>query len=197
MIALAVALLLGGPPKPDRCAPRPQLYIAPMGEPFRAAAGLPYPSVAWFAQADRDGDGRLTSPEFAADADAFFTRLDTDANGEIEPAEVTAYETDIAPEIRLYQRLGERTIRPDASGYERRRGAAYGDALGAGRWAQLNVPHPVASADLDMDRAVTRAEWRTVAVRRHALLGAAPLTLAALKPTPEQAAALACAAKRR
>lgn len=197
MIALSVALLLAGPPKPDPCAPRPQLYISPMGEPFRAAVGLPYPSAAWFGRADRDGDGRLTPAEFAADADAFFTRLDTDANGEIEPEEVTAYETDIAPEIRLYQRLGDRTIRPDASGYERKRGAEYGGPLGAGRWAQLNVPHPVASADLDMDRGVTRAEWRTVAARRYALLGAAPLTLAALKPTPEQAAALACAAKRK
>ena len=48
-----------------------------------------------------------------------------------------------------------------------------------------------------MDRGVTRDEWRIVAARRYALLGTAPLTLAALKPTPEQADAMACMAKKR
>ena len=163
-----------------------------MGEPVRAPADAPYPSAAWFGAADANRDGRLTLAEFVADADRFFDRLDTDRDGEIDPAEMTDYETRLAPEIRMYQ--------PGRAAVARRKGdrrdIVYGGALGAGRWAQLNLPQPVAAADLDYNRGVSRAEWRIVAARRFALLGPVDgaLTLAALKPTPAQAEAAACRA---
>jgi Ca2+-binding EF-hand superfamily protein len=90
----------GGPPGAHGGGPgRIQLFISPSGEPFRAKAGEPYPVAAWFARADRNGDGRVTLDEFRADADQFFARLDADGDGSISMTEVATYETDIAPEI--------------------------------------------------------------------------------------------------
>lgn len=177
--------------RPDPCAARPQLYIAPMGAVFRAPADAAYPSAIWFAAADADHDGRLTLAEFLADAEASFARFDLNHDGEIDPTEMTAYEGDV-PEISLYQR-GQRL---PANGRERKEAARYGGALGAGRYAQLNIPQPIASADLDFNRGVSREEWRTVAARRFQLLGPVDgaLTLAALKPTPAQETMLQCAA---
>ncbi len=208
-----VTLILSGaalaqPGLPDRptgkergCRPfAEQLYIAPMGEPFRAPAGQPYPAAAWFAAADADHDGQLSQAEFTADAERFFRRLDTDRDGEFDPPELSAYEKDVAPEIRLYQRPSQRWIEGKLSKEERAAVEAYGGAMGAGRWAQLNIPQPVAAADADYNRGITRDEFRRAAVKRFALLGAAPLRLAVLKPTPAEATAITCAAgaaKRR
>lgn len=195
--ALLLALLAGAaaaqkPPKPDPCRPQPQLYISPMGEAFRAPMGAGDPMATWFAAADRDGDRRVTLDEFRADAMRAFDRFDLDRNGEIEPAELIAYETDVAPEIRLWQRRPFSVEAPRG-----RKGAEFAGAQGAGQWAQLNIPHPVASADLDLNRGVTGDEWRTVADRRFLLLGPTNgvLTLTALKPTPAQVQLQLCAVK--
>lgn len=181
-----------GRARPDPCAPRPQLYIAPMGEVFRAPADAVYPSAVWFAAADEDRDGRLTLKEFLADAARAFDRFDLDHDGEIDPTEMTAYEAAV-PEISLYQR-GQRLA---TTARERKDAAQYGGALGAGRYAQLNIPQPIASADLDFNRGVSRDEWRTVAARRFQLLGPVDgaLTLAALPPTPAQQTLIDCAAR--
>lgn len=85
----------GGPPRQAR----PQLFISPAGEPFRAEPGAPYPVAAWFAQADADHDGALTRDEFVADALRFFDKIDNDHNGVIDGFEVSTYETQVAPEI--------------------------------------------------------------------------------------------------
>ena len=85
----------GGPPR----RVHPQLFISPAGEPFRAEPGAPYPVAAWFAGADADHDGALTRDEFVADSLRFFDRLDNDHNGVIDGFEVSAYETQVAPEI--------------------------------------------------------------------------------------------------
>ncbi|MDR3509896.1 MAG: EF-hand domain-containing protein, partial [Caulobacteraceae bacterium] len=84
----------GGPP-PARAS----LFISPACEPFRAGPGEPYPSAAWFAQADANHDGRLTRAEVRADAEAFFRRLDVNQDGVIDSFEVTEYEQRIVPEI--------------------------------------------------------------------------------------------------
>ena len=189
--------------KDDPCAAAAQLYVAPMGQPWRAPAGQPYPSSAWFAAADADHDGRLTLTEFGADADAFFRRLDSDHDGELAPDEIAAYENAVAPEIQLYQRASRRWIEDRMSKAERKAENAYGGAMGAGRWAQLNIPEPVVAADLDVNGGVSAQEFRRVAAQRFALLrpgkdGA--LHLADLAPTPAQQQAAACdaqAAKRR
>lgn len=81
-----------------------QLFIAPSGEPFHAPAGAAYPSAAWFAQADRNHDGRVSEAEFAADFVHFFDKLDADHDGIVRDAEIKAYEQDIAPEVRSFDR---------------------------------------------------------------------------------------------
>lgn len=181
--------------------PRAQIFIAPTGEPFRAPAAAPAPVTAWFAGADADHDGRLTEAEMVADADRFFARLDLDHDGEIAPDELAYYENKIAPEIRLYQSTGwpgaersgkrERRERERAEQAAARRPDRYEGALGAGRYAWLNIPEPVAAADADMNRGVSRDEFRAAAASRFRRLdtaGAKVLTLATLPQVPGQAA---------
>jgi len=58
-------------------------FISPMGEPFRARSKADNTLALWFRQADRNGDGVLTSDEMVADAHRFFAKLDEDHNGQI------------------------------------------------------------------------------------------------------------------
>ncbi|WP_231638963.1 hypothetical protein [Sphingomonas profundi] len=198
-IVLTLATLLAPPAQAAKklppCPPKAaQLFIAPMGEPFRAGPDAPDPMTVWFVRLDADRDGRITPAEFAADADRFFARLDTDRDGELIPSEVTAYERDIAPEIRLYTPRGAAGMRPPTRA-ERKKAEGYGDPLGAGRWAFLNIPEPVAAADADFNRGVSLAEFRAAAADRFAQLDkakAGALTLATLPKTPAQSAATNC-----
>src|SRR5215217_3309720 len=73
-------------------------FISPMGEPFRARTASDDTLALWFRQADRDQDGMLTPDEMQADAERFFTKLDGNHDGEIDPEEVVAYEWEVAPE---------------------------------------------------------------------------------------------------
>jgi hypothetical protein len=77
----------------------PNLFISPCGEPFRGAAGAPYPVADWFRRANKKGDGKLDHDEFVADADAFFRRLDINGDGALSPYEVRLYERNMVPEI--------------------------------------------------------------------------------------------------
>lgn len=182
---------------------KPQLFISPIGEPFRPKGDADDPVKRWFDQADRDHDGKLTIGEMMLDADRFFARLDHDRSGELLPDEVHAYEDEL-PEIRLYQRRRD----PDAEGdrkareeerAERRKAAkrrpgipAYDGAMGAGRYAFLNIPHPVVAADSDVNRAISAAEFRAAAAERFRELDpgqAKALLLTALPRTPAQIAA--------
>lgn len=179
------------------------VYIAPMGAPFRTN-GIADPMRRWFDQADADHDGRLTLAELAADAQRFFATIDTDHDGELDPQEVSAYEIDVAPEIKLYQadagffaRARTRTAKHIAKQDARAR-ADYSVPYGAGSYASLNIPEPVASADLDIDRGVSRDEFARVAASRFALLDGAHrlyLSYDALPRSPAQQAIDACMAK--
>lgn len=198
LLALAAATPAMAKPKLPPCPPKgPQLFIAPMGEPFRAGPDAPYPVAEWFAGADQDHDGRLTLAEFVADADRFFAVLDVDRDGEIIPDEVGRYERDIAPEIRLYAR-GPRP--GDGAGKRRKKpkdAPVYGDPLGAGRWSSLNIAQPVISADEDFNRGITLAEFRSAAIQRFTTLDPAKagfLALPSLPATPAQAAGQNCIA---
>lgn len=186
--ALAAKALPPCPPK------QPQLFIGPMGEPFRAAPDAPDPMTAWFAKLDADRDGHITPTEFTADADRFFARLDTDHDGELIPSEMSAYERDIAPEIRLYIPRGIAGMTPMTK-KERKAANAYGGPLGAGRWSFLNIPQPIAAADTDFNRGVSLAEFRAAAADRFRQLdksGRGYLDLAGLPKTPAQAAVFPC-----
>ena len=53
MAALALSSMPAPAAKLPPCQPKhDQLFIAPMGEPFRAGPNDPYPSALWFARAD-------------------------------------------------------------------------------------------------------------------------------------------------
>jgi hypothetical protein len=173
------------------CQPKhAQLFLSPMGEPFRAGANDPYPSAQWFAQADTNHDGKLTRGEMLADADRFFARLDLDHDGEIIPTENRAYEDQIAPEIR--SQIGREDNPLDFAKPVKRDKRAPVMPEGAGRWSSLPIPQPVISADADMNRGVSRAEFRAAANERFDRLDTAHqgfLTLATMAKTPMQAAA--------
>lgn len=96
VLAGAANAQVGGPGSTSDHA---QVFIAPSGEPFRAPAGSPYPVVSWFAQADRNHDGKVDLGEFTTDFMHFFDRIDTDHDGILSAAEIKAYETAIAPEV--------------------------------------------------------------------------------------------------
>jgi hypothetical protein len=88
-------------------APEPQLehrrmgrpFISPMGEPFISAAPGQDTLAAWFAQADGNHDGILSTDEMQQDAARFYSILDLNHDGEIDPDEMTNYETVIAPQV--------------------------------------------------------------------------------------------------
>ena len=88
-------------PAPTRIASHPfrRLFVSPMGEPFTADRGGDA-LVAWFQQADGNRDGSLTRAEMERDAERFFGMLDVNHDGEIDPDEMTRYETQIAPTNR-------------------------------------------------------------------------------------------------
>jgi len=184
------------PPGTPICA-RPgtmPIFVSPMGEPFRGTPGQPYPSIVWFAGADKNKDGALTHDEFVADALRFFEALDTNKDGRLTPDEVGRYENVVAPETSIY------SARPDdffeRSRREQDRGAMadsrdYGGPMGAGRYSWLNVPEPVAAVDLDVDRIVTRDEFATGAAgvfERLDVLNRNMLQLSGLPRTPQQIA---------
>lgn len=211
LMALALVQATAGPAKKrgPRCAPNAQqLFISPMGEPFRAAPGAPYPSANWFARADSDHDGKLMMAEFVKDAEGYFETLDLNHDGEIDPAELTAYETKV-PEVQMYAMGGgpggghwrqetqggssDSDDAPQQPAYP-----VYDGPMGAGSWTFLNIPQPVASADSDLNRGVSAREFRAAAIKRFGLIDTAhtgALTMATLMHTPAQDEAIACAAK--
>ena len=76
-----------------------RLFVSPMGEPFTGDRGGDA-LASWFQQADGNRDGSLTKVEMEQDAERFFTLLDVNRDGEIDPDEITRYETQIAPPNR-------------------------------------------------------------------------------------------------
>jgi hypothetical protein len=169
-----------------------RLFISPVGEPFRGPDGM----AAWFKGADRNGDERLSPAECAADATRFFGMLDVNGDGEIDPDELTRYETEIAPEVQsgMGGAFGgaERPRGRSGGGGHRGgggrgggRGGGMGDGgyggdgsgspapsrpQGAARFGLLDLPEPVIAADTDFNRGVSRTEFRTAATQRCHLL---------------------------
>lgn len=157
-----------------------------MGEPFRQTVAHDDPLADWFRQADRNHDGYLTADEMVQDAARFFAKLDTDHDGQIDPDELDYYEQEIAPEVGgepsdlrgPAPSTGSETdmsaVDPDQ--YATRISGGGGDdrsPAGAGRYALLNIPEPVAGADTDLNRIVTLAEFSRAAETRFELLDAA------------------------
>jgi Ca2+-binding EF-hand superfamily protein len=151
-------------------------FISPMGEPFRSRAVGDDTLADWFRQADRNRDGVLTADEMVADADRFFATLDTNGDGQIDPDELVHYEWQVAPEIQLASRTrsprGGPSVPDEGSSNRRDRDRSKPEKApqGAARYALLNLPEPVAAADADFNRAISRDEFRQAALERFALL---------------------------
>ena len=172
-------------------------FISPMGEPFRARSVSDNTLSNWLSGADRNRDGRLTLDEMRADADRFFATLDTDGDGMIGPDELMHYEYEVAPDIQVNSRTRQSPGAPQQSRdgrkkQDRRDDPMDGRLQGAARYALLNLPQPVAAADADFDRAITREEFRIAAATRfqildHGRTGSLTLTqLQAMVPDPDQ-----------
>ncbi|MEA3062835.1 MAG: hypothetical protein QOJ94_2616 [Sphingomonadales bacterium] len=195
------------PPGPQPDAPqrgRGSVFLSPIGEPFRSPEPGADVAGAWFAGADADHDGALTVAEMQADAARFFAALDTDHDGELGPEEIARYENEVAPEVQLGLQMrgggfgGRRGWGGEWQGRRgggRRRGrdlgpGEYDEGLeGAGRFSWLNIPEPVISADADLNRGVSRAEFAHAAGQRFLLLDSnhdGRLTRAELPPLPER-----------
>jgi Ca2+-binding EF-hand superfamily protein len=181
---LASVAQQGGPPITVTAYPWAP-FISPMGEPFRARSTNDDPFARWFRQADHDGDGFLTADEMRTDAVRFFERLDSDRNGKINSEELVAYETEIAPEVQVNSNWKRTRLEAAADKQsdvdrdrregKRRRGdrvdGYHPDGLqGAARYGLLNIPEPVAGADLDLNGTVTIDEFRRSAGYRFQLL---------------------------
>jgi hypothetical protein len=173
-------------------------FISPMGEPFRSRTQAESPISRWFAQADRNRDGLLTDEEMQSDSERFFARLDSNHDSRIDPQEIRTYEWEIAPDVQVnsdWKRPRGQIARTDetadkpAQSNERRRpewqnGYRLNGLQGAARYGLLNLPQPVASADADLNRLVTLAEFREAASARFGLLDTTrqgSITLAALE----------------
>jgi len=165
----------------------PNVFISPMGQPFRAKLGAPYPVVDWFKQADKNGDGKIDHAEFMADAAAFFDTLDLNHDGVLSSYEVAVYEHNIAPEI-----LGYNVAVSDLRGARRLPGhdgarlwlaqmaspqlgldqpnepTARTEVLpeGAAPFSFLEVPEPLAAADAAFSGFILKANYLKVADRR-------------------------------
>ncbi len=189
---------------------RAPLFVSPAGRVYRLAPGTrgAPPLAAWFGAADGNGDGAIDWAEFLADFLATFGELDRDGDGEIEPEEVTHYETAVLPEMSA--RAGGLGGRRGAMGGGMRRGdggrggmsgmrsgggGRGGGGLaarfaGAARFSLLPIPHPIMAADADFNRGVTRAEYERAAASRFAMLnngGDGRLTLDELRALRPQA----------
>ena len=192
-LALAGRGLACAEPPPPLDAPMstPSLFISPSGQPFHAAAGQPYGLIAWFHQADHNGDGKIDRAEFRADAAVFFKVLDENGDGVIDAFELQDYENKIAPEILGAYRAGPSRGRHAPRGPL---GAnADGEEVlgGASPYELLDVPEPVAAADANLSGHITLAEFLAAADWRFDRLDAKHLgylTLAGLPRVPVQLA---------
>jgi Ca2+-binding EF-hand superfamily protein len=179
-------------------------FMSPMGEPFFGRTPAEDGLTAWFEQADRNQDGAITSDEMRADAERFFRALDSDRDGEIGPDEITRYESQIAPQVRNPAFHGAQPVDAAVEGKgsrHHRRGGAYGgiggdDEAGAGRYGLLQIPEPVTSADTDLNRGVSAAEFEAAAAKRFQLLDVGHTGRLTLAQLVKIRAAAASAARR-
>ena len=180
---------------------RPQIFIAPSGEPFRVYGDVPYPVADWFSGADKNGDGKLDFAEFNGDFLRFFDTLDVNHDGAIDSIERTRYESTVAPETmggtwsapsqaqtnaEWNSKFGSDVNLPDVDRPSR---GAREQPSGAARFALLGFPEPVAAMDTELRGRISRNVAIEAAKTRFNQLDALHrgyLTLDALPATPAE-----------
>lgn len=180
---------------------RPQVFIAPSGEPFRVYGEAPYPVAEWFAGADKNADGKLDFAEFSADFLRFFDQLDVNHDGAIDSVEKARYEGEVAPETlggswtgakpadtnaEWNSKFAAGTTLPDVDRPKRNNGVV---PIGAARFDLLGLPEPVAAMDVELRGRITRRAAGEAAQARFNQLDTAHrgyLTLDALPETPTE-----------
>ncbi len=175
-----------------------QIFFSPSGQPFRATSTDPYPSALWFAQADKDKDGKISHDEFVADAVQFFNQLDVNHDGYINSPENTRYENQVAPEILSVDgRIAQPKFRapePDSSSgadQDPNGGKYRKTIIGAAQYGLIDEPQPIRAADANFDFRVSRDEWAATSSQRFTILdrnGDGYITLDELPKTPIQLA---------
>ena len=176
MLAATLVSPLGAQPAP--VSSTSELFISPMGEPFRGASSAGQ-LRAWFNGADANRDGALSLSEMRADAERFFVSLNVNRDREIDPVELRAYEQAV-PEIsvgigglgitsgnarsrrnRLSNDFSKAVVVPvDRDTFRR----------GAGRFSVIATPNPVASTDTNFNRGISAEEFARAARDRFVLL---------------------------
>ena len=204
---LFLSLLLGTAQapeaKPEQAEPD-RVFLAPSGKPYRNRTG-PYPSAAWFAEADVNGDGKLTALEMALDAKVFFETLDLDGNGVLTGPELENYEVKVAPEVGVAAgrapAMGAAAetgrvpgIDPNFSAREAGTKPATAKVpvavqrevpRGAGWFSLFNVPQPILRADTDLNGLVTATEHRRWIQEQYKGLDTAQRGFVTFKDLPE------------
>ncbi|ESQ77103.1 hypothetical protein [Asticcacaulis sp. AC402] len=175
------------------------VFFSPAGQPFRAKSSDPYPKDAWFTQADRDKDGKISHEEFLIDSMAFFILLDQNKDTVINSPENTRYETQVAPEItRVDPRIRQPKVfvRKSDPTMDIDRGAAQNRYVktvqGASQYSLIDEPQPVRAADSNLDFKVSDVEWVAASEQRFSILdanGDGGIALEELTKTPAQVAA--------
>lgn len=202
MLALMPILLFAAQAVDDAVpSGRPQVFIAPSGEPFRAYGEVPYPIADWFKGADKNGDGRLDFAEFDADFLRFFDALDVNHDGAIDSVEKARYEGEVAPETlggawtgrrerssneEWASKFSEGTALPSVDRPKRNTGRV---PTGAARFDLLGLPEPVAAMDVELRGRISRRTASEAARMRFDQLDTRHLgylTLDALPETPSE-----------
>lgn len=198
MAALTLVLCAASPALARRNVAN--IFFSPSGEPFHGGDKDDYAVALWFAKADADHDGVLSKAEFRADASRFFDRVDLNHDGRIDAAEVTNYETRIAPDVLarsfdtsdVVGSSGPRDIQPHG---DTRLGTTTSQVQegqnrqGAGFFSFLDEPEPITAADIDFNNRITRDEWLAATNRRFGRLdpqGTGAVKLSDLPRTPIQ-----------
>jgi hypothetical protein len=197
---LVLALAASGAAAQEALVPAGlNIFFSPSGQPFRAKAGEAYPKAAWFAQADRDKDGKISHEEFLVDSMAFFILLDQNKDTVVNSPENTRYESQIAPEItrvdprirqpKVLMRKADPTVDIERNPMQNR---YVKTVQGASQYSLIDEPQPVRAADSNLDFKVSDAEWVAASEQRFAILdvnGDGGIAAEELMKTPAQVAA--------
>jgi Ca2+-binding EF-hand superfamily protein len=173
-ILIASAACLAAAPASAR-----DVYLSLMGEPFRTNEAGEDPFDQWLKLADGDGDRAVSRLEFRTDAEAFFAELDSNDDTVIDADEMRVYEemapgrtraagggaaekSSVRPTVKSSAPVEKGQVALVTSNAPSATRVHPGDT----RIDFSSVPQPVAMADLNLDRRVTKEEFLKAASRR-------------------------------